>query len=194
MNWLGQKPDSETTPPSRSSNPPSTPTTAQAAPQHTPIVRETVASAPAPATTNRGASIGKSICVKGELTGSEDLAIDGKVEGKITLTGCRVTIGATGQVMAEIVAKSVVVAGQVKGSVRAEEKVEIAATGNLIGDVRSPRVALADGAKFKGSVDMDPGTSGGASTSSSASLSAKKKTDPLLTPEEAPMYAGAATE
>src|SRR5262249_37911717 len=91
--------------------------------------------APPVATATRGATSGKSIHVKGQLSGSEDLAIDGRVEGSITLTGCRVTIGTNGQVVADIVAKSVAIGGQVKGSVRADERVEIAATGSLVGDV-----------------------------------------------------------
>ena len=101
------------------------------------------------------ANIGKSLHVKGELSGSEDLTIDGKVEGKITLNGHNVIVGQSGHVTAEIQAKSVVVNGQVKGNIVADEKVEVAATGNMLGDVRSPRIVLADGARFKGSIDMD---------------------------------------
>jgi cytoskeletal protein CcmA (bactofilin family) len=143
--------------------------------------------------TPTGATIGKSIQVKGELTGSEDLAIEGKVEGKITLNGCRVTIGPSAQVTAEITAKSVVVGGQLKGSIRAEERVEISATGTLFGDVRAPRVVLVDGAKFKGSVDMDAstgtGSSAGASTSTKATATATA-TAPVVR-DETPAYAGA---
>jgi cytoskeletal protein CcmA (bactofilin family) len=101
------------------------------------------------------ANIGKSLHIKGELSGSEDLTIDGKVEGKITLHGQHVTIGQSGNVTAEIQAKSVVVGGQMKGNITADDKVEVAATGSMLGDVRSPRVVLADGARFKGSIDMD---------------------------------------
>lgn len=105
--------------------------------------------------TNNVANIGKSLTIKGELTGSEDLSIDGKVEGKITLNGQHVTIGPNGQVTAEVQAKSVVVGGQMKGNITADDRVEIAATGAMLGDVRAPRVVLADGARFKGSIDMD---------------------------------------
>jgi cytoskeletal protein CcmA (bactofilin family) len=101
------------------------------------------------------ASIGKSLHVKGELSGNEDLTIEGKVEGKISLNGYNVTIGETGQVAAEIHAKSVVVAGLVKGNLNAADRVEVAATGTVMGDIRSPRVVLADGCRFKGSIDMD---------------------------------------
>jgi cytoskeletal protein CcmA (bactofilin family) len=109
------------------------------------------------------------------------------VEGKISLSGYRVTIGSTGQVTAEIVAKSVVVGGQVKGSIRAEERVEVSASGNLLGDVRSPRVILADGAKFKGSVDMDAGPSS-SSSSAGAPSGGRGVRDPLLTPDETSLY------
>ena len=101
------------------------------------------------------ASIGKSLHVKGELSGNEDLAIEGKVEGKITLNGYRVTIGESGRAAAEIHAKSVVVGGVVKGDINAAERVEILATGTMLGDIRAPRVVLVDGSRFKGSIDMD---------------------------------------
>jgi len=100
------------------------------------------------------ASIGKSLHVRGELTGNEDLAVEGKVEGTIALKGHHLTIGPTGHATAGIQAKSVVVGGQVNGNVSADEKVEISATGSIVGDVRAPRVVLVDGARFKGRIDM----------------------------------------
>jgi cytoskeletal protein CcmA (bactofilin family) len=101
------------------------------------------------------ASIGKSLHVKGELRGSEDLAIEGRVEGKIALTGYSVTIGQAGKVSAEIHAKTVIIGGLVEGDVTADERVEVAATGTVMGNIRSPRVVLIDGARFKGSIDME---------------------------------------
>jgi cytoskeletal protein CcmA (bactofilin family) len=101
------------------------------------------------------ASIGKSLHVKGELSGNEDLAIEGKVDGTIALRGHHLTIGQTGRVTAGIQAKAVVVGGQVNGNVSANDKVEVAATGTLVGDIRAPRVVLVDGARFKGRIDMD---------------------------------------
>lgn len=138
------------------------------------------------------ASIGKSLHVKGELSGNEDLVIEGTVEGKITLTGFSVTIGQTGRVAAEIHAKSVVVGGQVKGNINADERVEVSATGAMVGDVRSPRVVLADGAKFKGSVDMDPKP--GSATSVAVPAVSRATSTPSSVPSEppAPVYAGAA--
>ena len=101
------------------------------------------------------ANIGKSLQIKGELSGGEDLTIDGTVEGKISLSGHRLTIGQSGRVTAEIGAKSILVSGELKGNASAEERVEVAATGTMRGDIRSPRVVLADGARFKGRIDMD---------------------------------------
>ena len=101
------------------------------------------------------ANIGKSLQIKGELSGNEDLTIDGAVEGKILLSGHSLTIGQSGQVAAEIGAKAVVVGGDVKGNITADDRVEVAATGTMRGDIRAPRVVLADGARFKGSIDMD---------------------------------------
>ena len=101
------------------------------------------------------ASIGKSLHIKGELSGQEDLVIDGTVDGKVSMHGHSVTIGPSGRVQAGIRAKSVVVGGQLRGNVVAEAKFEITATGAMSGDVQAPRVVLADGAKFKGRVDMD---------------------------------------
>ncbi len=104
---------------------------------------------------NQMANIGKSLQIKGELSGNEDLTIDGSVEGKIDLNGHNLTIGQSGRVVAEVGAKTVTVSGDLKGNVTAEDKVEVTATGSMRGDIRAPRVALADGAKFKGSIDME---------------------------------------
>jgi cytoskeletal protein CcmA (bactofilin family) len=102
-------------------------------------------------------TIGKSMQIKGEVSGNEDLIIDGKVDGKISLKGHKLTIGASGHITAEIQdAKAVVVGGEMLGSITAEDKVEIAATGSMQGDIKAPRVVLADGARFKGSIDMEP--------------------------------------
>ncbi len=99
-------------------------------------------------------NIGKSIIVKGELNGSEDLTIEGQVEGKIELRDNVLTIGPNGKIKAQIFAKSVVVLGHVTGNVTASEKVDIRDNGSVEGDIVSPRVAIAEGAHFRGSVDM----------------------------------------
>jgi cytoskeletal protein CcmA (bactofilin family) len=98
--------------------------------------------------------IGKSVVIKGELNGSEDLTIEGHVEGKIELRDHVLTIGPNGKIKAQLFAKSVVVLGEVIGDVSATEKVDIRENGSVEGDITSPRVAIAEGAHFRGSVDM----------------------------------------
>jgi cytoskeletal protein CcmA (bactofilin family) len=100
------------------------------------------------------ASISKGLSVKGEITGSESLFIDGKVEGSITLDGNRVTVGRNGQVAASITAREVVVLGKVRGNVTASDRVDIRAEGALTGDVAAARISIEDGAFFKGGIDI----------------------------------------
>jgi len=99
-------------------------------------------------------NIGKSVVVKGELSGSEDLTIEGQVEGKIELRDHVLTIGPNSKIKAQVFAKAVVVLGQITGNVTATEKVEIRDNGSVEGDLVSPRVAIAEGAHFRGSIDM----------------------------------------
>jgi cytoskeletal protein CcmA (bactofilin family) len=99
-------------------------------------------------------NIGKSVVIKGELSGSEDLTIEGHVEGRIDLRENVLTIGPNGKIKAEVFAKAVVVLGEVTGNVTASEKVDIRDNGSVDGDIASPRVAIAEGAHFRGSVDM----------------------------------------
>ena len=99
-------------------------------------------------------NIGKSVVIKGELNGSEDLTIEGHVEGKIELKDHVLTIGPNGKIKAQVFAKSVIVLGEVNGNVTATEKVDIRDGGSVDGDIVSPRVAIAEGAHFRGTVDM----------------------------------------
>lgn len=99
-------------------------------------------------------NIGKSVVIKGELSGSEDLIIEGQVDGKIELRENVLTIGPNGKIKAQIFAKAVIVQGEVVGNVSATEKVDIRDNGSLDGDIASPRVAIAEGAHFRGSIDM----------------------------------------
>jgi cytoskeletal protein CcmA (bactofilin family) len=99
-------------------------------------------------------NIGKSVVIKGELNGSEDLTIEGHVEGKIELKDHVLTIGPNGKIKAQVFAKAVIVLGEVNGNVTASEKVDIRDGGSVDGDIVSPRVAIAEGAHFRGSVDM----------------------------------------
>ena len=112
------------------------------------------AGANAASATGEQATIGKSLIVKGELTGSESLYIDGKVEGAINLPGNRVTVGRNGQVAANIVAREVVVLGKVRGNCQASDRVDIRSEGSLTGDVIAARISIEDGAFFKGGIDI----------------------------------------
>ena len=99
-------------------------------------------------------TIGKSVVIKGELSASEDLTIEGQVEGKVELKNNTLTIGANGKIKASVFAKAVVVQGEVTGNIHASEKIDIRDAGSVDGDLASPRVAIADGAHFRGSIDM----------------------------------------
>jgi cytoskeletal protein CcmA (bactofilin family) len=99
-------------------------------------------------------NIGKSVVIKGELNGSEDLTIEGHVEGKIELRENVLTIGPNGKINAEVFAKAVVVLGEVAGNISATDKVDIRENGSVEGDIAAPKVAIAEGAHFRGSIDM----------------------------------------
>src|SRR5262245_53695921 len=110
---------------------------------------------------NHSAAIGKSLVIKGEVSGSESLYIDGKVEGSINLTGNRVTVGSNGQVAATISAREVVVQGKIVGNVNASDRLNVRSEGSLTGDVIAQRISVEDGAFFKGKIDIRrPGQSG----------------------------------
>ena len=100
------------------------------------------------------ATIGKSLVIKGEVTGSESLYIDGRVEGSINLSGNRVTIGRNGVVNANINAREIVVTGKVHGNLVASDRVDIRNEGSLTGDVIAQRISIEDGAYFKGGIDI----------------------------------------
>ena len=99
-------------------------------------------------------NIGKLVMIKGELNGNEDLMIEGQVEGKIELKDHVLTIGPNGKIKAEVFAKMLIVLGEVNGNIAASEKVDIRDGGSVNGDIVSPRVAIAEGAHFQGSIDM----------------------------------------
>jgi len=127
-----------------------TPPVAEAAPTRT----ATATSDPTRGTEKTTVNIGKSIVIKGELNGSEDLTIEGQVEGKIELRQNVLTIGPNGRIKAQVFAKSVIILGEVTGNVTATEKVDIRDNGSVDGDIAAPRVAIAEGAHFRGSIDM----------------------------------------
>lgn len=99
-------------------------------------------------------NIGKSVVIKGELSGSEDLTIEGQVEGKIELRQNILTIGPNAKIKAQVFAKAVIIQGEIHGNVTATDKVDIRDAGSVDGDLSAPRVAIADGAHFRGSIDM----------------------------------------
>ena len=120
-------------------------------------VSETSAASPRPAvaaSTADQATIGKSLVIKGEVTGSESLYIDGRVEGSINLSGNRVTVGRNGVVSANINAREIVVLGKVRGNLTASDRVDIRSDGSLTGDVVAARISIEDGAFFKGGIDI----------------------------------------
>jgi cytoskeletal protein CcmA (bactofilin family) len=100
------------------------------------------------------ATIGKSVIVKGELSGSEDLYVDGEVEGSISLRGQSLTVGPNGRVRANIEARNVIVHGQVDGNLRASERVDLRKSASLTGDISTARISIEDGAYFKGTIDI----------------------------------------
>jgi len=100
------------------------------------------------------AHIGRSVVVKGELSGSEDLFIDGQVEGTIELRGNSLTIGPHGQVKANVNAKDVTVQGKLEGNIQASQRAELKKTAVAVGDIVKQRVAIEEGAYFKGKVDI----------------------------------------
>ncbi len=108
----------------------------------------------APLNTQEQATLGKSLVIKGEVTGSESLYIDGRVEGSINLPGNRVTVGRNGVVSANISAREIVVLGKVRGNMTASDRVDIRGEGSLTGDVVAQRISIEDGAYFKGGIDI----------------------------------------
>jgi cytoskeletal protein CcmA (bactofilin family) len=126
-------------------------------------------------------NIGKSVVIKGELSGSEDLTIEGQVEGKIELRQNLLTIGPNAKIKAQVFAKTVVVEGHVQGNVTAGERIDIRDKGVVEGNLAAPRVAIADGAQFRGSVDMQ-----GAGKFTEGGVDAKPASSPVAVPSSGP--------
>jgi cytoskeletal protein CcmA (bactofilin family) len=110
-----------------------------------------------PSTTSGGgtARLGASLHVKGEITGNEDLTIDGTVEGLVHLEDRKLTVGASAKVTADVISREVVVYGNVKGNLRARDRIEIKKDGSVVGDLTTARIMIEDGAYFKGSIEID---------------------------------------
>lgn len=116
----------------------------------------TDATRPLPSSTGgSSARLGASLHIKGEISGNEDLLIDGSVEGLIQLEERKLTVGSTAKVTADVVAREVVVYGNVKGNLRARDRIEIKKDGSVVGDLTTARIMIEDGAYFKGSIEID---------------------------------------
>ena len=140
----------------------STPTPMTTAPaptqEYSPVPAPRTSAQPA---SSEQATIGKSLVIKGEVSGSESLFIDGRVEGSINLPGNRVTVGRNGVVSANVTAREIVVQGKVRGNMMASDRVDIRNEGSLTGDVVAQRISIEDGAYFKGGIDIrKPGKEG----------------------------------
>ena len=157
------EPQRPTTSPSTSFETPSAPAAARPA-----------AAAPV-AASGEQATIGKSLIIKGELSGSESLFIDGKVEGTINLPGNRVTVGRNGQVAANVLAREIVVLGKVRGNCQASDRVDIRSEGSLTGDVIAARISIEDGAFFKGGIDIRKPGSDSKSSQAPAPVAVEKE-------------------
>jgi cytoskeletal protein CcmA (bactofilin family) len=142
----------------------------------------------------KAAVIGAGIKINGEISGSENILIEGRVDGSIKLEGNDVTIGKSGQVNADVSAKAIRVAGEVNGDLKAKERVVISGSGNVRGNVIAPRVVLEDGAIFKGSIDMDPGDSAVSDLGVSGSRLAGKANGTTSTAPAAGATAGSASK
>lgn len=143
-----------------------------------------VPGAKAPAASGRAAVIGPGIHINGDISGEENLLIEGRVDGKIQLNSHQVDIGQGGKVKADISANIIRISGEVRGDLNGVEKVVISRTGNVHGNIKAPRMTLEDGAIFKGSIDMDPGEPAKANVVKPVAKSVEKTPDkPAETPK-----------
>jgi cytoskeletal protein CcmA (bactofilin family) len=156
--WGNKKPDTPQPAQPESKNfpvnPPPQPAAAKTWEETTAM--STDAMRPLGATTDRAsARLGPSLHVKGEISGNEDLVIEGSVEGLVQLDERKLTVGATAKVTADVIAREVVVYGNVKGNLRAKDRIEIKKDGSVNGDLTTARIMIEDGAYFKGSIEID---------------------------------------
>jgi cytoskeletal protein CcmA (bactofilin family) len=147
----GRKEDSSTTTPETPAARPASPLDTSR-PSPSGAVARSAASADRSARTQ--AQIGKTLKLKGEMTGSEDVYVDGEVDGTVELRENNLTVGPNGNVRANVKARSITVLGRLEGNVQAGERIEIRKTGSLVGDLVTPRIVIEDGAVFRGSIDI----------------------------------------
>jgi len=154
--WIGKKPEA----PAKPTVPAEPAMVAPSAPA--PPVKETPMNPsdvmrPGAASERASARLGQSLHVKGEITGNEDLQVDGSVEGLVSLEERKLTVGASAKLTADVVAREIIVYGTVKGNLRARDRIEIKKDGSVIGDLTTARIMIEDGAYFKGSIEIDRG-------------------------------------
>jgi cytoskeletal protein CcmA (bactofilin family) len=128
--------------------------------------------------TGEFAHIGKSVAIKGDLSGSEDLYIDGQVEGSIELQGSSLTVGPNGQVRANVNAKVVIIHGKLEGNIRASDRAELRKSALTVGDIATQRIAIEDGAYFKGKIEIHKETAKPLNSSISSTASARSSSMP----------------
>jgi cytoskeletal protein CcmA (bactofilin family) len=132
------------------------------------------------------ANIGKSVSIKGELSGSEDVYVDGQLEGRVDLVGNSLTVGPNGRVHANIVAKTVTIGGTLDGNIQASERTELRKTAVVNGDVQTRRIAIEEGAYFKGRLEIlaESKVQGGSGVAAVAASSAGSTTPGTLEPKK----------
>jgi cytoskeletal protein CcmA (bactofilin family) len=147
--WKKEDVKSQGLPENSPGNPAAVPVPVGSAPRET--------NAGLPASSKGSASISQGIRIKGEVTGSEDLFVDGQVDGKVNLSNGSLTVGPNGQVKADIFAREVIVRGRVDGKIVGREKIQLWSTGNVAGDLQTERLTIEDGAVLRGRVEIETG-------------------------------------
>ena len=160
-----------------------------------PEVPATPSSSPTPSVTapkpaGESSVLGASLVVRGDISGTQDLVIRGKVEGTVKMKDNTVTVGDSGRVKADIYGKTVVIEGELSGNLYGGEKVVVRASGTVRGNISSPRVTLEDGARFKGSIDMEGAKAQTRKEEAPAKPAAKKDDKPGVKPDDPTPVAG----
>jgi cytoskeletal protein CcmA (bactofilin family) len=171
--WSNNK-QSQTDAPSTTPSPAFQPATSQPnfSSNPTPASAPNRSSAPAASYSNAkaAATLGPGLTIKGQILGEEDLHVEGKVEGPITLKGQRLTVGKTGEIVSDVQAKEIVVYGKVRGNLHASDRVEVKNDGSVVGNITGGRVLIEDGAYLKGQIEIERGKNHGGSKSESHEL------------------------
>ncbi len=149
--WNNKRKEEEYTPRVSKNTPPSTPEPKK---EGLPMSTAPLRTVPEHETAKGAASIGKSVTIKGQIFSREDLVVDGEIEGAIELNDHRLTVGPNGRVRAGIKAREIVVLGTIDGNVEALDKIDIRKDAKLVGDIKTARIIIEDGAYFKGSIDI----------------------------------------